>query len=75
MDFPELFSPTEIRGIPFKNRLFFGPHGTGMSEGGLLGARQIAYYEARIRNNIGRTEPRSRSRAVRSLERVCVRES
>ena len=53
MDFPELFSPTEIRGIPFKNRLFFGPHGTGMSEGGLLGARQIAYYEARIRNDIG----------------------
>ena len=53
MDFPELFSPTDIRSIPLKNRLFFGPHGTGMSEGGFLGARQIAYYEARIRNNIG----------------------
>jgi len=53
MEFPELFSVTRIRDLPFKNRLFLGPHGTGMSEGGLLGTRQIDYYEARIRNDIG----------------------
>jgi len=53
MDFPELFTPTEIRGIPFRNRLFFGPHGTGMPEAGSLGPQQLAYYEARIRHDIG----------------------
>ena len=51
--FEALFSPIALGPVGAKNRLFFGPHGTGMTEAGNLGARQIAYYEARIRNDIG----------------------
>ena len=50
--FPRLFSPVSIGGVRMKNRIFLGPHGTGMSEGGLLGERQLAYYDARIRKGI-----------------------
>ena len=30
--FPKLFSPLEIKGTRFKNRLFFAAHGTGYAE-------------------------------------------
>ena len=50
---PALFEPIEIGPLAVKNRIFFGPHGTGMTEGGVLGERQIAYYEARVRNGVG----------------------
>lgn len=50
--FPNLFSPYEIRGKRFKNRLFFAPHGTGYAEGGGIGERGLAYYRARVKNNI-----------------------
>ena len=50
--FPNLFSPFEIRGKPFKNRLFLAPHGTGYAENGGLGDRGFAYYEARVKNHI-----------------------
>lgn len=50
---PALFEPIEIGPLAVKNRIFFGPHGTGMTEGGILGERQIAYYEARVRNGVG----------------------
>ena len=51
--FPTLFSPVDIGPVQVKNRIFFGPHGTGMAHGGHLSERQLAYYEARIRNDIG----------------------
>ena len=50
--FPHLFSPFEIRGKRFKNRLFFAPHGTGYAEGGGIGERGLGYYRARVENNI-----------------------
>ena len=51
--FPTLFSPVDIGSVQIKNRIFFGPHGTGMAAGGHLSDRQLAYYEARVRNDIG----------------------
>ena len=50
--FPQLFSPFEIRGKRFKNRLFLAPHGTGYAEGGGVGERGLAYYKARVENGI-----------------------
>ena len=35
--FPHLFSPLEIRGRHFKNRLFMAAHGTGYAESGTVG--------------------------------------
>ena len=40
---PARFEPIDI-----------GPHGTGMTEGGILGERQIAYYEAHVPGGAGR---------------------
>jgi 2,4-dienoyl-CoA reductase-like NADH-dependent reductase (Old Yellow Enzyme family) len=50
--FPHLFSPFEIRGKRFKNRLFMAPHGTGYAEKGGLGERALAYYRARLEGGI-----------------------
>ena len=50
--FPNLFSPFEIRGKRFKNRVFLAPHGTGYAEDGTVGDQGLAYYEARVRNEI-----------------------
>ena len=51
--FPHLFSPFEIRGKHFKNRLFFPAHGTGFAENGRVGDRALAYYEARVSRGVG----------------------
>ena len=51
--FPHLFSPFEIKGKRFKNRLFLPAHGTGYAEGGAVGDRGLAYYQARISRGIG----------------------
>ena len=51
--FPTLFSPLEIRGKRFKNRIFLGPHGTGYADRGTVGDRGLAYYRARITRGIG----------------------
>ena len=51
--FPSLFSPLEIKGKRFKNRLFLSAHGTGYAEGGTVGDRGLAYYRARISRGIG----------------------
>ena len=51
--FPHLFSPFEIRGRRFKNRLFLPAHGTGFAENGKVGDRALAYYKARVSRDIG----------------------
>ena len=51
--FPSLFSPFEIKGKHFKNRLFLPAHGTGYAEAGTVGERGLAYYQARISRGIG----------------------
>ena len=51
-DFPNLFERFELRGKRFKNRLFFGPHGTGYAEGGGIGERGLAYYKARVDHGV-----------------------
>lgn len=50
--FPNLFSPFQIRGKQFKNRLFLPAHGTGYAEGGGIGDQGYAYYKARVENGI-----------------------
>ena len=42
--FPNLFSPFQIRGKHFKNRLFLAAHGTGYAEYGGVGSRALEYY-------------------------------
>src|SRR6056297_2420840 len=51
--FPRLFSPFELRGKTFRNRLFLAPHGTGYASGGRLGKAAIAYYEERLKGGVG----------------------
>ena len=53
MLFPNLFSPFEIKGKRFKNRLFLPAHGTGYAENGRVGDRGFAYYQARVNRGIG----------------------
>ena len=50
--FPNLFSPLEIKGKRFKNRLFLPAHGTGYAESGTVGEQGLAYYRARITREI-----------------------
>lgn len=45
--FPKLFSPLTLRNRTLRNRAVFGAHTTNMAEGGLPGARHIAYYRER----------------------------
>ena len=46
--FPNLFSPLDIKGVRFKNRLFFAAHGTGYAEDGGVGSAGYEYYRARV---------------------------
>ncbi len=50
--FPTLFSPFEVRGKRFKNRIFLPAHGTGYADAGTVGDRGLAYYRARITRGI-----------------------
>jgi 2,4-dienoyl-CoA reductase-like NADH-dependent reductase (Old Yellow Enzyme family)/thioredoxin reductase len=45
--YPKLFSPVVLRGKTLRNRIVFGAHTANMAEGGLPGARHIAYYAER----------------------------
>ena len=51
--FPHLFSPFEIRGLTFKNRIFSPAHGTSLSDNGRVGDDLIAYHEARAKGGAG----------------------
>ena len=46
--FPLLFSPLEIRGTEFRNRIFFSGHGTRLADGA-PGDELIAYHAARAK--------------------------
>ncbi len=50
--FPTLFSPFEVRGKRFKNRIFLPAHGTGYADAGTVGDRGLAYYRARVTRGI-----------------------
>ena len=50
--FPTLFSPFEIRGKRFKNRIFLPAHGTGYADAGTVGDRGLAYYRTRVTRGI-----------------------
>ena len=50
--FPTLFSPFEIRGKRFKNRIFLPAHGTGYADSGTVGDRGLAYYRTRVTRDI-----------------------
>ncbi|WP_375000674.1 FAD-dependent oxidoreductase [Aeromicrobium sp. CTD01-1L150] len=48
-----LFEPLRIRDHVIPNRLVNTPHQTNLAEGGLVGDRQIAYYEAKAAGGVG----------------------
>lgn len=48
-----LFTPLVIRGHVIANRLVNTAHQTNLAEGGLVGDRQIAYYEDRAAGGVG----------------------
>ena len=50
--YPTLFSPFEIRGQTFKNRIFLPAHGTGYAQAGTVGERAMAYYRRRVTGGI-----------------------
>ena len=47
-----MFSPLQIRGIHFKNRVFSGPHNTALSKGGDVSDGLIAYHAARAKGGV-----------------------
>ena len=52
-NFPHLFSPIVIRGIPVKNRIFSTGHMTTLVTGGNPNESMIAYHEARAKGGVG----------------------
>jgi len=53
MLFSHLFSPHEIRGHEFRNRIFSSAHQTILAQGGSPGEDMAAYHEARARGGAG----------------------
>jgi 2,4-dienoyl-CoA reductase-like NADH-dependent reductase (Old Yellow Enzyme family) len=51
--FPHLFSPFEIRGLTFKNRIFSPAHGTSLGDHGVVGEDLLRYHEARAAGGAG----------------------
>ena len=51
--FPHLFSSASLGKTILKNRLIFGPHGTGLGCDGKVTEELIAYHEARARGGVG----------------------
>ena len=52
-DFPLLSSPLQLRGCTVKNRMFFPPHGTSMTENGKVGDQLTAYHQTRAAGGTG----------------------
>ncbi len=53
MSFNHLFTPHEIRGHEFRNRIFSSAHQTILARGGSPGEEMAAYHEARARGGTG----------------------
>ncbi len=51
--FPHLFSPFEIKGVAFRNRIFSTGHQTLIVTGGLPNDALVAYHEARAKGGAG----------------------
>ena len=49
MDFPQLFTPLQLRHKTLRNRVVFGAHTANMAEQGLPGARHLGYYLERAK--------------------------
>jgi len=47
--FPTLFSPLRLGRVTLRNRIVSSPHGTYFAEDGLVGRRQLDYYETLAR--------------------------
>jgi mycofactocin system FadH/OYE family oxidoreductase 2 len=50
---PRLFSPITLGNVTLRNRIVSTAHNTGLTDGGRLTDRLIAYYEARARGGVG----------------------
>ena len=53
MSFTHLFTPHEIRGLEFRNRIFSSAHQTILARNGSPGEDMAAYHEARARGGTG----------------------
>jgi len=51
--YSNLLSPLKIGGIQIRNRVVFGPHGTGFGNDGTVNDRHIAYHMERARGGVG----------------------
>ena len=53
MRFPTLFSPFQIAGVTFKNRILSTGHGTRLADRRIVNDKLIAYHRARARGGVG----------------------
>ncbi len=51
--FETLLSPLRVGGVTLRNRVIFGPHGTGFATDGTVADRLIAYHRERARGGVG----------------------
>jgi len=51
--YEDLLSPVRIGGLNLRNRVVFGPHGTGFGRDGTVNERHIAYHLERARGGVG----------------------
>ena len=51
--FPHVFEPVRLRHKTLRSRITFGAHTANMAEGGLPGARHVAYYRERALGGAG----------------------
>lgn len=51
--YSSLLSPLRVGGIELRNRVVFGPHGTGFGSNGTVNDRHIAYHLERARGGVG----------------------
>jgi 2,4-dienoyl-CoA reductase-like NADH-dependent reductase (Old Yellow Enzyme family) len=52
-EFDVLLSPLKVGGITLRNRVVFGPHGTGFGTDGNVPERLVAYQRERARGGVG----------------------
>lgn len=51
--FDRLFSPLQVGNLTLRNRVIFGPHGTGFGTDGTVNERITAYHRERARGGVG----------------------
>lgn len=53
--FRHIFTPIKIGPHTIRNRIVFGPHGSGFADSGTIGDRHMAYHLERARGGVGLT--------------------